>query len=140
MKSLVRDYGAKWIFFTDDTFFVDKQHTEALCRLIIDSHLHEKVKWDAQIRSSLIREKDLDLLKLMRKANCRQIDIGFETFNQRMLTYIKGAGIRTEDHHRAIDVINRAGLHVYGTFIFGTPTETQEEMMETVRNIEKYKP
>lgn len=138
MEELVRRYKARWVWFTDDTFFVDKKHTARMCELIIARGLHKKIKWDAQIRSSLIKEGDLELLKLMRRASCRHIDIGFESFNARMLSVIKGNNIKPEDHHRAIDVVNRAGLKIFGTFILGTPSETEEEMMETVRNIEKY--
>lgn len=138
MEELVRRYRARWVWFTDDTFFVDKKHTAEMCELIIARGLHRKIKWDAQIRSSLIKEGDVELLRLMRRASCRHIDIGFESFNARMLSVIKGNNIKPEDHHRAIDVVNRAGLKIFGTFILGTPSETEEEMMETVRHIESY--
>ena len=129
---LVNKYKAKWIFFTDDTFFLNKPHTEAVCNLLIDRMLHKKVKWEVQIRSNLIKPDDLALLKLMKKAGCRQIDIGFESGNQRLLTLIKGQGITLADHLRAIDLIKEAGLTIMGTFILGTPSETYSEMADTV--------
>jgi radical SAM superfamily enzyme YgiQ (UPF0313 family) len=138
MNLLVRDQHAQWIFFTDDTFFVDKNHTRRLCERIIESGLHKKVCWEVQIRSNLIKDGDMELLQLMKRANCKQVAIGFETFNQRMLTYIKGPGITVEDHHRAIRLLNQAGLHVLGTFIVGTPTETIAEMEENISFIKKY--
>lgn len=128
---LVAKYKAKWIYFTDDTFFINKEYTEKLCNLLIDKGLNKKINWEVQIRSNLIREQDFNSLKLMRKAGCRQIDIGFESGNQRMLTFIKGPGITIDDHIRAINIINKAGINIMGTFILGTPSETFEEMMDT---------
>ncbi len=131
IQILVNKYKARWIFFTDDTFLVNKAHTEKLCQLLITRGLDKKINWEAQIRSNLIKEKDIGLLRLMRRAGCRQIDIGFESGNQRMLTLIKGSGITVADHQRAIDLINQAGINILGTFIIGTPSETYAEMLET---------
>ncbi len=131
ISELINSYKAKWIFFTDDNFFVNKAYAEKLCRIIIEKGLNRKISWEVQIRSNLIKESDIELLKLMKKAGCRQIDIGFESGNQRMLTFIKGLGITVADHKIAIDSINKSGINVMGTFILGTPSETYEEMMET---------
>jgi radical SAM superfamily enzyme YgiQ (UPF0313 family) len=131
VEILVKQYRARWIYFTDDTFFVDKAHADELCKELIRRDLHKRVKWEVQIRSNLIKDSDLDLLRLMKKAGCRQVDIGFESGNQRMLTLIKGPGIRLEDHQRAIDILYSVGIHVLGTFILGSPTETFQEMCET---------
>lgn len=137
MTELVDRFGARFIFFTDDIFLVDKKHMETLCRAIIERGIHKRVKWEVQIRSNLIREKDQDLLHLMREAGCRQVDIGFESANQRVLTLIKGPGITVEDHQRAIDMLNVADIGVLGTFIIATPTETYNEMMDTVHFIQR---
>ncbi len=137
MQSLVETYRAKWIFFTDDTFLINKKHTAELCHEIIRRGLDKKVQWEAQVRSSLVREQDIDLLKLMRAAGCRQVDIGFETGNQRMLELIKGTGITVDDHRRALRLTKEAGIDVLGTFIIANPTETYAEMSDTVRFIEE---
>ncbi|MCP3956045.1 MAG: radical SAM protein, partial [Desulfobacterales bacterium] len=76
-----------------------------------------------------------ELLKLMRAAGCAQIDYGFETGSQRVLTQIKGPGITLADHTRAIEVTRAAGIHVMGTFILGMPGESYAEMLDTRRFI-----
>lgn len=135
IEILANKYKAKWVFFTDDTFFINKSHTEQVCKLLLDKCLDRKIRWEVQIRSNLIKENDLKLLQLMKRAGCRQVDFGFESANQRVLTLIKGKGITIEDHERAIDVTRKAGLKVMGTFILATPSETYNEMMDTVRFI-----
>ncbi len=137
MSELVERFGARWIYFTDDTVFVDKKHMTVLCQEIIKRGIHQRVKWEVQIRSNLICERDQELLCLMRRAGCRQVDIGFESANQRMLTIIKGPGITVRHHQRAIDLLNAADIGVLGTFILAAPTETYEEMMDTVRFIQR---
>jgi len=137
VEELIVKYHGRWLFFTDDTFFINKESTRQLCKLLIERGFHKKIKWEVQIRSNLIREDDLELLRLMKEAGCRQIDIGFESGNQRVLTLIKGGGITVEDHQRAIDLVNLAGIKVMGTFIIGTPTETYQEMLETKCFIER---
>lgn len=134
---LVNRYKAKWIFFTDDTFLINKEHVKKICNLLIDKGLNRKVNWEVQVRTNLIKEQDVGLLRLMRKAGCRQVDIGFESGSQRMLTLIKGVGITIDDHRRAIDLMNNAGINVMGTFILGTPSETYDEMMDTRQFIMK---
>lgn len=131
MEELISKYKIKWLFFTDDTFLVNKNKTKELCESIIKKGLNKKIKWEAQVRSNLVREQDLPLLQLMKQAGCEQFDYGFESGNSRVLTLIKGKGITVEDHQRAIDITNAAGIKVMGTFILGTPTETYEEMLDT---------
>ena len=135
VEHLVSKYKAKWIFFTDDTFFLDKAHARQVSELLIYRSLNKKVKWEVQIRSNLIKPQDLELLRLMRRAGCRQIDIGFESGNQRLLTLIKGEGITIVDNLRAMEIVKESGLKIMGTFILSTPTETESEMMDTVRFI-----
>lgn len=141
MEKMISKYKIKWLFFTDDTFLVNKNKTKELCESIIKKGLNKKVKWEVQIRSNLVREQDLPLLQLMKQAGCEQIDYGFESGNPRVLTLIKGKGITVEDHQRAIDITNEAGIKVMGTFILGTPTETYEEMLDTrtfvIKNYDK---
>lgn len=137
IEELVTRYRARWLFFTDDTFLTDKKAVRELCRMMIERGYHRKVRWEVQVRSNLIREDDLSLLALMRRAGCRQMDIGFESANPRVLTLIKGPGITVEDHQRALELAQRAGIKVLGTFILATPTETYEEMQDTFAFIKK---
>lgn len=131
IERLVLEYKARWLFFSDDTFFIDKAGVIEMCNLMIEKDLSRKVKWEVQVRSNLVKKEDLPILRLMKKAGCEQIDYGFESGNQRVLALIKGKGITMEDNQRAIDLTNKAGIKVLGTFILGTPTETYEELLDT---------
>lgn len=142
IEELSVKYKSRWIFFTDDTFLINKKMTSDLCDEIIKRGLHKKIKWECQVRSNLVSWQDLALLKLMKKAGCEQIDYGFESGNQRVLALIKGKGITMQDNERAMDVTNKAKIKVFTSFILGTPTETYDELMDTknfiIRNFNKF--
>lgn len=137
IEQIVLRFKGKWLFFTDDIFLINKELVSNLCEELMKKKLNKKIKWECQLRSNLVTGDTLPLLKLMKKAGCEQIDYGFESGNQRMLTLIKGKGITVEDHQRAIDITNKANLKVFGSFILGTPTETYEELMDTKKFILK---
>jgi anaerobic magnesium-protoporphyrin IX monomethyl ester cyclase len=137
VRELVERYGVKRIFLMDDTFVVEANHVKNFCELMIAERLNKKVRWEVQGRSNLIKWDKLELLKLMKKAGCYQIDYGFESGCPRVLRILKSGPISIGDHERAMEVTRKAGLKVMGTFILGTPGETETEMMETVSFIER---
>ncbi|MBL7058362.1 radical SAM protein [Patescibacteria group bacterium] len=137
VELLVNNYKSKWLYFTDDTFFVNKLWVREICDLLIERKLNSKLKWEVQIRSNLVVHSDLPLLQHMKKAGCQQIDYGLESGNQRILTKIKGTGITIADHERALLLTKQAKIKTLGTFIIGTPSESEEEMLDTKRFIIK---
>lgn len=141
IKDLIKQYHIKAIFFTDDTFTINKERIKSLCNLLIEEGFSRKIKWDVQGRANLITWDDLGLLQLMKKAGCVQIDYGFETGSQRILDMLKKGGVAIDDNKRAIEVTKKAGLQVMGTFMLGNPGETENDLRQTkdfiVRNLDK---
>lgn len=137
VEEVVGRFGARMVYFYDDTFIVNKKKIYELCQLMIKRGLHKKVRWTAQARANLIGWDDLDLLKLMKKAGCIQVEYGFESGSQRILGLLKENLVTVEDNQRAIDVTHGAGLRVLGTFIVGTLGETREELKQTIYFINK---
>lgn len=131
IKDLIKQYNIKAIFFTDDTFTINKERIKKFCNLLIEEGLSNKIKWDVQGRTNLITWDDLELLKLMKRAGCVQIDYGFETGSQRILDMLKKKGVTIEDNKRAMQITKKAGLHVMGTFMLGNPSETESDLEET---------
>lgn len=141
IEELVTKYRAKFLFFTDDTFILNKKRVKAICDAIIEAGLADKISWEVQGRADLVNWDDLELLRHMKKAGCIQVDYGFESGSDRILRWLKKQHVSVTHNQRAIDVTKEAGLHVLGTFMLATPGETEDEIEETkrfiLRNIDK---
>jgi anaerobic magnesium-protoporphyrin IX monomethyl ester cyclase len=130
---LQKNYGIKAIFFFDDEFIVNKSRLKAICQTLAEKHA--PLRWACQARADLLNE---ETLLLMKKAGCVMVGLGFESAVQRILDLLNKK-IKVEDHKRAIELCKKTGIKIYANFIFGTPTETREEMLQTLQFIEEHK-
>ena len=83
LEWLKQRYGAQRFFFTDEC--VALSPAKRLCQQIIDKKLD--IKWTCEMRF----EKHLtrELLASMRDAGCLKIVFGLESFNQRVMDFMK---------------------------------------------------
>ncbi|MEX5216724.1 MAG: radical SAM protein [Nitrospiraceae bacterium] len=125
LEWLKQRYGAQFFFFTDECFALSP--TKRLCQQMIDRRLN--VKWTCELRF----EKNLsrELLTLMRDAGCHKIVFGLESFNQRVMDFMK-KGIKQESVRRITEDCIDLGIAVHCYIIVGFPTELEEEALETM--------
>jgi radical SAM superfamily enzyme YgiQ (UPF0313 family) len=121
-------YGAQFFFFTDECFALSP--TKRLCQQMIDRQLN--VKWTCELRF----EKNLtrELLTQMRDAGCLKIVFGLESFNQRVMDFMK-KGIKQESVRRIADDCVDLGIAMHCYVIVGFPTEKEHEALETMNFI-----
>ncbi|MDD3150365.1 MAG: radical SAM protein [Candidatus Gastranaerophilales bacterium] len=120
-------YKIKNFFFRSDTFTINKDWTEELCNLIINSELNGKINWVANSRVKPFNEK---LPQTMKKAGCWLIAFGIETGDEETLEKIqKGASIN--DAINAIKWSKKAGLKTYGFYLIGFPWENEKHLKNT---------
>lgn len=100
------------ILFYDDNFDANKPRVKELLTQMIRHKLTPP--WTAQVRADVA--KDEELVKLMARANCRQLCIGFESVDPEVLkSYHKKQ--TPEDVTRCIEVLHKYGIRVHGMFI-----------------------
>jgi len=134
LKHLNKNYGQRSFVFWDDLFTVDRKRTMELCEKIISNGLD--IEWVCLVRLNTI---DAELLALMKRAGCCEIQIGIESGNDRILKYI-GKDFDLSEIHDKVPIIKASGID-WGVFlIIGFPTETRSEMEETLCLIEKIRP
>lgn len=128
LQALSEKYEAPFFFFTDECFALSP--TKRLCQQIRDRNL--RVQWTAEMRF----EKNLtrDLLTLMRDAGCLKIVFGLESFNQRVMDFMK-KGITQASVHRIVGDCLDLGIAIHCYVIAGFPTETESEALETMNFI-----
>lgn len=73
----------------------------------------------------------MDLLKLMKRAGCRLIHFGVETGSERIMEIINKKISLPQIAH-GIDMTKKAGIDQACFFMFGFPTETEEDRSKTV--------
>jgi radical SAM superfamily enzyme YgiQ (UPF0313 family) len=125
IRSLV-DQGVDDLFFVDDTITIQKERVHEICRLIMESGLKLHFKISARV-DTITRE----LLDDLRKAGCYRIHYGVETATPRLLKYMD-KGITVEQVERAFQLTKAAGIETLAYMMIGIPTETYQEMQDTV--------
>ncbi len=127
IKTLKEKFGVEFISIEDDIFTLYKPRVMEICQKIIDHKLD--IKWACSAR---INTLDDNVLALMKRAGCQSIYVGLESGNTRILKLIN-KGITSEEAKEGIIRIRKAGINVVASFILGIPSETREEMNQTVK-------
>jgi anaerobic magnesium-protoporphyrin IX monomethyl ester cyclase len=127
----LKSLGYGQVYFQDDSFTLDKKRVIELCNLM----KHEKLDllWAAMGR---VGNASTDLLVNMRYAGCQSIFFGIESATQRILDYYQ-KGITRQMAKDAVKNCLSAKMDAFGGFILGAPSETADEMWETIRFAEK---
>ncbi|MDQ5985804.1 MAG: hypothetical protein CSYNP_01521 [Syntrophus sp. SKADARSKE-3] len=126
---LKEEYGIKSLIFEDDNFFLDKKRVTKILEGMIERGL--AMPWIAA--DAAVFRIDADLLRLMRASGCEYIAFALETGTERVLKDIIGGKPIDFDHARKMVAIARdLGIYVVANFIIGFPTETWDEIRQTL--------
>lgn len=129
MILLKNNYGADSIYFWDELQFVRKPWFEDLCRQIITEKLN--LKWIFVTRATLVREKDIPLLKFAREAGCVRVAVGIESGSEVILKAMnkKTSVLEMAD---ALRRVRKAGIKATGSMLLGTPGENKNTIQSSI--------
>jgi radical SAM superfamily enzyme YgiQ (UPF0313 family) len=127
-------YGTREFYFRDDSFTVNRKRVLDLCRKLREENVN--VYWSCDTRADILDE---EILSEMKSAGCTSIALGVESGSERILRFIK-KGVTKAQISAATGLIRDAGIQFSVFFMIGFPTETKEEMMESVRFMKKLDP
>lgn len=134
MKYIAENFpDVKEIVIEDDTFTINKERITKICNLMIDNKLNKRFKWLCNARANL----DYDTMRLMKKAGCRLIIPGIESFNQQILNNIR-KGTTTKQIENYIKNAKKAHLLVHACYMVGNAGETKETMQTTLKAALKF--
>ena len=122
-------YGIKSLIFDDDNLYTDRKRALAIFQGLIDSNL--AMPW-ISISAAAFRIDD-EMLSLMHKSGCEYINIAVESGCERVLNEIVGKPLKLEQAMHVTEKARSLGIYVAANFIIGFPTETWDEILETVR-------
>ncbi len=127
MERLHLDHGVDAIYMIDDIFSLDHERVAAICEEMIRREV--EVDWVIQTRPDMINP---EMVALLARARCRAVKMGVESGVDRILKLVK-KGVRRDRILEAARDIRAGGLFLTAYYMLGHPTETLEEMEETVR-------
>lgn len=114
-------------FFEDDTFTVNKERAIQICEEVMRRGL--KIIFSVNAR---VDNADLEMFKIMKKAGCRELLVGFESGNQEILDKMN-KNITLEQSRQFMNYARIANLEVHGCFVIGLPGETEETARQTIK-------
>lgn len=116
-------FGAKGIYFREDNFTVQTKRTAEFCELLLTENM--EVKWACESRVKHLTPK---LIEKMAKSGCVGLYIGVESGSERMLEYIRKGETR-EDFIEKFSILHSNGIRTYTTWVYGLPSETEEDRL-----------
>lgn len=127
-------FGMTKFFILDDTFTINRQRVIEFSQSIIETNI--KFEWVCLVRLDTI---DDEMLKIMRQAGCVQVSCGVESINQKTLNYLQ-KGITKLKIERGLKLLKANNFRIRTSFIFGLPTEDEEDINNTIDFICEYEP
>lgn len=128
IKELKRRYDLEAFYFQDDTLTVYPGWLREFCALLV----HERVGivWACNTRADTW---SVELLTLMKQAGLVKLKVGIESVSDRIRNGIYRKNIGLDQITGLVGEANALGIQVAGFFMLGAPTETLEEVRDTIR-------
>ncbi len=118
----------------DDTFSVDRQRVLDICHEILAKKLD--IGWDIRTRVDTIDE---EMLKRLKQAHCERIHYGVEAGTEKILKVLS-KGITLDQVKAAFQMTKKAGISTLAYFMIGSPTETKEDILQTIKFAKELNP
>ena len=128
MVSVHHRFNINEFHIIDDIFNEDEERAKRICSLIIKSGIRPSLAFPNGLRADRMTEELLDHL---RRAGTYKINYGFETTSSRLQREI-GKNLDIERAKHTIEQTSRAGIIVGAYFMFGFPSQTRTEVLETI--------
>ncbi|MBL7197455.1 MAG: B12-binding domain-containing radical SAM protein [Candidatus Omnitrophica bacterium] len=128
IKFLHEKYHVKEIHIFDAVFNYDVERAKKICLLIINSGMNLSLAFPYGVRADVMTE---ELITLLREAGTYKLVYGIETATPRLQKMI----MKNLDLEQVKDIVRktaRTGIIVGGYFMLGFPSETYDEMMQTI--------
>jgi anaerobic magnesium-protoporphyrin IX monomethyl ester cyclase len=118
--------GIHEFYVFDDTFNISPDRVIKICQELINRNL--KINWGFRGRVDALTD---EVTRYLKEAGCFRIHLGIESAVPRILK-LMNKHIDSEQAVEAVSIAKRHGLQVHGFFMIGFPTETRQEINQTI--------
>jgi len=126
--------GISEVMIYDDTFTVDLERAKAICLGMIQDNI--PLTFDIRARVDTV---DDELMELLKVAGCKRIHYGIEATNPGVLKAICKE-ISLERVEETFALTKKYGIETLAYFIFGSPTETEADILHTIEYAKELQP
>jgi len=131
--NIIKQEGYRSVSIIDDEFIMDKKRVMEICERIKGLG----ISWGCLARCDSLTDENL--IQAMAEAGCQYIDIGVESFDQKILDDIK-KDMKVETIYQAIKLLKKSKIQSKVNILFGASSlETEETMAKTIREVERLK-
>ena len=130
IKELTGKYKFKAIYFDDDTFNIGNRHTEKMS----DVMSKFDIPWFAMCRADTSKK---ETWKKMADSGCKGVKIGVESGSQVVVDKIVNKHLDLKYVQEIVSHIRSLDMSVHGTFTYGLPGETKDDMIRTKQFIQE---
>jgi len=118
------------VYFDDDTFNLGDNHVRKMCNAVYAAW--PGLRWSAMCRADSITRGSW---RSMKETGCFGVKIGFESGNQFVVDQIVNKRLDLAEAKDTVAFLHDLGMTVHGTFTYGLPGETREQIQDTKRYI-----
>lgn len=135
MAQLQANYAPPILYFKDDTLSANGLKWFSQFRTALKEQGVTQ-RWKCNTRVDKVGPRILDA---MAESGCEEVVFGVESGSQRILDFYK-KDIKVEDTVRAFDLCKERGIRAGANVILGAPMETQQELEQTYKLLERIEP
>lgn len=136
MGYLYEKYKYNSVTFWDDTFTFKRDWVMEFCDAYERTGIGAKIA--ACSRADIICRNE-DMVERLASIGLDWFVIGLESGSQRILDLIK-KGTTVEQNIKAAEICRKHGIKVFGTYMYGLPTETESDTRATAEMIKQIRP
>ena len=136
LEMLREKYRFNSFMFHDDCLTEDRDWVVAFCQAYRDAGFTQP--FFCQSRADIIVKHE-DMVHLMADAGLKGYFVGFESGSNRVLRFIR-KGTTREQNLGAARICRKYGIAIWANYMLGLPTETKEEVLETISMLKEIDP
>lgn len=121
----VSSRGTRYVWFTDDNFWLGRGNLKSVCQRFVDEDL--QIHWMSFIRASTLKNIDGELL---RRSGCIEVQLGLESADSQVLRNMNKKA-NSPMYAEVIRKLLSVGVNCSCYFIFGFPGETDATALRT---------
>ena len=135
IKTMIKNQHITDLFFTDDIFNIDKNRAARIFDLIIAEKIKIRIHFPNGLRGDIMDEEFIDK---MVEAGTISVAYAFETPSPRIQKYMK-KNVQLEKLIKVAHYTCSKGIMVRLFFMYGFPTETEEDVNYTLEFMKQFK-